>query len=43
MERYLRDALTYRSHQQGASVEMMATLLAQAQLEQAERDEMLSS
>jgi 3-hydroxy-9,10-secoandrosta-1,3,5(10)-triene-9,17-dione monooxygenase len=43
MERYLRDALTYRSHQQGASVEMMATLLAQAQLEQAERDETLSS
>jgi 3-hydroxy-9,10-secoandrosta-1,3,5(10)-triene-9,17-dione monooxygenase len=34
MERYLRDALVYRSHQQGASVEMMATLLARAQLEQ---------
>jgi 3-hydroxy-9,10-secoandrosta-1,3,5(10)-triene-9,17-dione monooxygenase len=33
MERYMRDALVYRSHQQGASVEMMATLLAQARLE----------
>jgi 3-hydroxy-9,10-secoandrosta-1,3,5(10)-triene-9,17-dione monooxygenase len=34
MERYMRDALVYRSHQQGAAVEMMATLLAQARLEQ---------
>ena len=34
MERYLRDALVYRSHQQGASVEMMATKLARAQLAQ---------
>jgi hypothetical protein len=34
MERYMRDALVYRSHQQGAAVEMMATMLAQARLEQ---------
>jgi 3-hydroxy-9,10-secoandrosta-1,3,5(10)-triene-9,17-dione monooxygenase len=34
MERYLRDALVYRSHQQGASVEMMATKLARAKLAQ---------
>jgi 3-hydroxy-9,10-secoandrosta-1,3,5(10)-triene-9,17-dione monooxygenase len=33
MERYLRDALVYRSHQQGASVEMMATMLARARLD----------
>jgi 3-hydroxy-9,10-secoandrosta-1,3,5(10)-triene-9,17-dione monooxygenase len=32
MERYMRDALVYRSHQQGAAVEMMATILAQARL-----------
>lgn len=32
MERYLRDALVYRSHQQGASHEMMATKLAVAHL-----------
>ena len=34
MERYLRDALVYRSHQQGASIEMMATKLAQTYLHQ---------
>lgn len=34
MQRYLRDALVYRSHQQGASIEMMATLLAQERLKQ---------
>ena len=34
MERYLRDALVYRSHQQGASIEMMATMLAQTHLAQ---------
>lgn len=28
MQRYLRDALVYRSHQQGASIDMMATMLA---------------
>lgn len=28
MQRYLRDALVYRSHQQGASIDMMATILA---------------
>jgi 3-hydroxy-9,10-secoandrosta-1,3,5(10)-triene-9,17-dione monooxygenase len=33
MERYMRDALVYRSHQQGASVEMMATRLGQTRLE----------
>jgi 3-hydroxy-9,10-secoandrosta-1,3,5(10)-triene-9,17-dione monooxygenase len=34
MERYMRDALVYRSHQQGAAVEMMATRLGQTRLEQ---------
>jgi 3-hydroxy-9,10-secoandrosta-1,3,5(10)-triene-9,17-dione monooxygenase len=33
MERYMRDALVYRSHQQGANVEMMATRLGQERLE----------
>jgi hypothetical protein len=33
MERYMRDALVYRSHQQGASVDMMATRLGQTRLE----------
>jgi 3-hydroxy-9,10-secoandrosta-1,3,5(10)-triene-9,17-dione monooxygenase len=37
MERYLRDALVYRSHQQGASIEMMATKLAQAHLRNSEQ------
>jgi 3-hydroxy-9,10-secoandrosta-1,3,5(10)-triene-9,17-dione monooxygenase len=32
MQRYLRDALVYRSHQQGASIDMMATQLAVARL-----------
>lgn len=33
MQRYLRDALVYRSHQQGASIDMMATKLAVALLQ----------
>jgi 3-hydroxy-9,10-secoandrosta-1,3,5(10)-triene-9,17-dione monooxygenase len=33
MERYMRDALVYRSHQQGYAVEMMATRLGAARLE----------
>ena len=32
MQRYLRDALVYRSHQQGASIDMMAAQLAVARL-----------
>jgi 3-hydroxy-9,10-secoandrosta-1,3,5(10)-triene-9,17-dione monooxygenase len=32
MQRYLRDALVYRSHQQGASIDMMATQVAVARL-----------
>jgi 3-hydroxy-9,10-secoandrosta-1,3,5(10)-triene-9,17-dione monooxygenase len=36
MGRYLRDALVYRSHQQGASVEMMATKLGRAHLDDQE-------
>lgn len=32
MQRYLRDALVYRSHQQGAMVEVMATKFAQERL-----------
>lgn len=33
MQRYLRDALVYRSHQQGASIDMMAVQLAVARLQ----------
>ncbi len=33
MERYMRDALVYRSHQQGAAVDMMATRLGQTRLD----------
>jgi 3-hydroxy-9,10-secoandrosta-1,3,5(10)-triene-9,17-dione monooxygenase len=33
MQRYLRDALVYRSHQQGASIDMMAAQLAVARLQ----------
>jgi 3-hydroxy-9,10-secoandrosta-1,3,5(10)-triene-9,17-dione monooxygenase len=33
MERYMRDALVYRSHQQGANVDIMATRLGQTRLD----------
>lgn len=33
MERYMRDALVYRSHQQGANVDIMAGVLGQARIE----------
>jgi 3-hydroxy-9,10-secoandrosta-1,3,5(10)-triene-9,17-dione monooxygenase len=33
MERYMRDALVYRSHQQGANIEMMATVFGRSRLE----------
>ena len=33
MERYMRDALVYRSHQQGYAIEMMATRLGATRLD----------